>query len=253
MILEERPMNRIFGSAAIGALVLAAACAATGSMTDDQEQGAAPEGAARMSFFVTSVSPGKGGDYGGLAGADAHCTQLAQAAGSPRSKTWRAYLSAAAMNGQPQVNARDRIGKGPWYNAKGVEIAANIDELHNPDNAKMAKETNLTEKGDVNPGRGDPVNIHDGVTGSDINGRLAPPEVAAGREGAPQLPMPPNMTCNNWTSSDPQLSTMVGHIDRQGFVPNAKSWTTAHPSRGCSQPGLVSTGGAGQFYCFATN
>ncbi|MDP3736980.1 MAG: hypothetical protein Q8R02_06300 [Hyphomonadaceae bacterium] len=246
-------MKRIFGSAAIGAFLLAAACAGTSSTADDQVQGAAPEGVARMSFFVTSVSPGKGGDYGGLAGADAHCATLAQAAGSPRAKTWRAYLSAAPMNGQPQVNARDRIGKGPWHNAKGVEIAANIDELHNPDNAKMAKETNLTEKGEVNPGRGDPVNIHDGVTGSDMQGRLAPPEVAAGREGAPQLPLPPNMTCNNWTSSDPQLSTMVGHIDRQGFVPNAKSWTTAHPSRGCSQPGLVSTGGAGQFYCFATN
>jgi hypothetical protein len=238
-------------TSAVLAAFLAGACAGTGP----EDQVTAPEGAAKMSFFVTSVSPGKGGDYGGLAGADAHCATLAQAAGSPRSKTWRAYLSAAPMNGQPQVNARDRIGKGPWFNAKGVEIAANVDELHNPDNAKMTKETNLTEKGEVNPGRGDEPkpNWHDGVTGSDMQGRLAPPEVAAAREGAAQLPLPPNMTCNNWTSSDPQLSTMVGHIDRAGFVPNAKSWTTAHPSRGCSQPGLVSTGGAGQFYCFATN
>jgi hypothetical protein len=236
-------------SAALGAVLLAAAGTALAYQTP------APAGvdAAKMTFFVTSTSLGKGGDYGGLAGADAHCARLAQAVGSPSTRVWRAYLSAAAMNGQPQVNARDRIGKGPWYNAKGVEIAASVDDLHNPDNAKMSKETNLTEKGLVNPGRGDPTNIHDAVTGSDMQGRLAPPEVAAGREGAPQLPMPPNMTCNNWTSSDPQLSTMVGHIDRQGFVPNAKSWSTAHPSRGCSQQGLVSTGGAGQFYCFATN
>jgi hypothetical protein len=246
-------MKRTLNGAAFCALLFAAACAGTAGTADDPVQGAVSEGAAKMTFFVTSASPGKGGDYGGLAGADAHCTKLAQAAGSPRSKTWRAYLSAAPMNGQPQVNARDRIGKGPWYNAKGIEIAANIDELHDPANAKMSKQTNLTEKGEVNPGRGDPTNIHDAVTGSDMNGRLAPPEVAAGREGAPQLPMPPNMTCNNWTSSDPQLSTMVGHVDRDGFVPNAKSWTTAHPSRGCSQPGLVSTGGAGQFYCFAAN
>jgi hypothetical protein len=246
-------MKRVMTSTVFAA-VLAAACAGTGASTEEQASTSqASSGAAKTSFFVTSVSPGDGGNYGGLAGADAHCAKLAQAAGSPRSKTWRAYLSAAAMNGQPQVNARDRIGKGPWYNAKGVEIAANLDELHNPDNTKMSKETNLTEKGEVNPGRGDPVNIHDGVTGSDMNGRLAPPEVAAGREGAAQLPMPPNMTCNNWTSNDPQLSTMVGHIDRQGFVPNAKSWTTAHPSRGCSQQGLASTGGAGQFFCFATN
>jgi hypothetical protein len=239
--------------ASLGALLLAAACAGTTSVVDDQVQSAVSESAAKMTFFVTSASPGKGGDYGGLAGADAHCTKLAQAAGSPKRRAWHAYLSTAAMNGEKQINARDRIGKGPWHNAKGVEIAASIDELHDPANTKMSKQTNLTEKGEVNPGRGDTPNNHDAVTGSDMNGRLAPPEVAAGREGAPQLPMPPNMTCNNWTSSDPQLSTMVGHIDRDGFVPNAKSWTTAHPSRGCSQPGLVSTGGAGQFYCFAVN
>jgi len=246
-------MKRTLNGAAFGALLLAAACAGTASTADDQVQGGVSESAAKMTFFVSSASPGRGGDYGGLAGADAHCTKLAQAAGSPKRRVWHAYLSTAAMNGEKQINARDRIGKGPWYNAKGVEIAANVDELHDLANTKMSKQTNLTEKGEVNPGRGDTPNNHDAVTGSDMNGRLAPPEVAAGREGAPQLPMPLNMTCNNWTSSDPQLSTMVGHIDRDGFVPNAKSWTTAHPSRGCSQPGLVSTGGAGQLYCFAVN
>lgn len=206
--------------------------------------------AAKMSFFVTSVGVGKGGDLGGIAGADAHCATLAQAAGSPKSKTWRAYLALAPMNGQPQVDARDRIGKGPWYNAKGAEIAASVEELHG-ENPKMKKETNLTEKGAVNPGRGDTPNIHDALTGTEADGRLAKPQVAAGRAGAPALPLPPNMTCNNWTSADPQLSTMNGHIDRQGFVPAATSWNAAHPSRGCDQRGLESTGGAAQFYCFA--
>jgi hypothetical protein len=231
--------------------LLAAAAAVAGSRSGHAQSTGVD--AAKMTFFITSASPGNGGNYGGITGADAHCTTLARAAGSPASRTWRAYLSVAPIGAQPRVDARDRIGKGPWYNAKGVEIAANVDDLHGKNNKKISKETNLTEKGQVNPGRGDTPNIHDIVTGSDDTGRLAAPEVAEGRAGAPALPVPPNMTCNNWTSNGDQLSTMVGHSDRSGFVPNATSWTTAHPSRGCHQQGLVSTGGAGQFYCFASN
>lgn len=206
---------------------------------------------AKMSFFVTSTAPG-GGDLGGIAGADAHCATLARAAGSPASKTWRAYLSLAPMGSQQKVDARDRIGKGPWFNAKGVEIAASVDELHG-ENPRMSKATLLTEKGEVNPGRGDTPNVHDALTGSNALGRLAPPEVNAPRGDEPPTPLPPNMTCNNWTSNDPQLVTMQGHIDRQGFVPAATSWNAAHPSRGCSVAGIASTGSKGQFYCFATN
>jgi hypothetical protein len=208
-----------------------------------------PNDPAKMSFFVTSTAPG-GGDLGGIAGTDAHCTTLARAAGSPVTRTWRAYLSLALMGSQPQVDARDRIGKGPWYNAKGVEIASSVDDLHS-ENPKMSKATNLTEKGEMNPGRGDTPNVHDALTGSNAQGRLAPPEVNAPRGTEPQLPLPSNMTCNNWTSNDPQLVTMQGHIDRAGFVPAATSWNTAHPSRGCSVAGIASTGSKGQFYCFA--
>ncbi len=206
---------------------------------------------AKMTFFVTSANPGKGGDLGGVEGADAWCASLAKAAGAPP-RVWHAYLSVAPMNGQKQVNARDRIGKGPWVNAKGVEIASSVAELHTA-NPKMNKETNLTEKGEINPGYTDKdkKNIHDAITGSEADGTLAAPQVAAGREGAPQLPLPPNMTCNNYTSADPKLSTMNGHIDRDGFTANAKSWNAAHPTRGCSTEGLASTGGAGQFFCFA--
>jgi hypothetical protein len=156
------------------------------------------------------------------------------------------------MGNQKQVDARDRIGKGPWYNVKGVEIAASVDELHS-ENPKMSKVTNLTEKGEVNPGRGDTPNVHDALTGSNAQGRLAPPEVNAPRGNEPPTPLPSNMTCNNWTSNDPALVTMQGHIDRSGFVPAATSWNAAHPSRGCSVAGIASTGSKGQFYCFAIN
>jgi hypothetical protein len=242
-------MNPLTKKAAAAAVVMGLACVAGASLVIAQE---GPNDPAKMSFFVTSAGPGDGGDLGGIDGADAHCASLARAAGSPESRTWRAYLALAPMDGQPQVDARDRIGTGPWYNAKGVEIAASVEELHS-ENPKMSKETNLTEKGEINPGRGDTPNIHDSITGTEADGRLAAPQVAAGRAGAPGLPLPPNMTCNNWTSNDPQLSTMNGHIDRNGFVPAASSWNAAHPSRGCSQEGLASTGGAGQFYCFAIN
>jgi hypothetical protein len=197
---------------------------------------------ATTSFFVTSTGPGKGADLGGLAGADTRCQQLAGAAGAG-AKTWRAYLSTQAANGQPAVNARDRIGNGPWQNAKGVVIAKNVDELHSLTN-NLTKQTALTEKGDVVKGRGDTPNEHDSLTGSTMEGRaFAPGE---------------DRTCKNWTSST-QGTAMLGHIDRQGIqdTVEGRSWNASHPSRGpdggCSQADLKSTGGAGLFYCFAIN
>jgi hypothetical protein len=194
---------------------------------------------ASMTFFVTSAGPGKGADLGGLAGADAHCASLAQAAGST-GKTWHAYLS---TQGAGAVNARDRIGSGPWQNAKGVTIAKSVDDLHSDAN-NLTKQTALSEKGDVINGRGDQPNRHDILTGSTPEGRAFPADK--------------DMTCRNWTSST-QGSAMVGHSDRQGLrddVPS-KSWNSSHPSRGpdggCSQADLRSTGGDGLLYCFATN
>ena len=238
----------------LAGLIISAAASCSAVAADQVVPFVAPTGPnvpARMTFFVTSTAPG-GGDLGGIKGADALCDTLARAAGAPASRTWHAYLSLAAMGDQKQVDARDRIGKGPWYNAKGVEIAANVEELHGA-NPKMNKGTNLTEKGEVNPGRGDTPNVHDALTGSNVQGRLAPPEVNAPRGNEPPTPLPSNMTCNNWTSNDPALVTMQGHIDRSGFVPAATSWNTAHPSRGCSVAGIASTGSKGQFYCFAIN
>jgi hypothetical protein len=193
---------------------------------------------ANMSFFVTSVGSGKGADLGGLAGADAHCQQLASAVGAG-GKTWRAYLSTNAANPGGAVNARDRIGKGPWQNAKGVVIATSVDDLHS-DNNKISKETALTEKGDTVNGVGDTPNQHDMLTGSDMQGRAYPGNL--------------NLTCNNWTSSN-FGSAMLGHMDRKGNADTVfqHSWVAAHMSRSCSQPDLVATGGAGLFYCFAAN
>jgi hypothetical protein len=197
---------------------------------------------ANMSFFVTSSGGGKGADLGGLAGADTRCQQLAQAAGAG-AKTWRAYLSTQAAGGQPAVNARDRIGNGPWQNAKGAVVAKTVDELHSLTN-NLTKQTALTEKGDVVKGRGDTPNEHDALTGSTMEGRAFPPGE--------------DRTCKNWTSST-QGTAMLGHIDRQGIQDNVegRSWNASHPSRGseggCSQADLKSTGGAGLFYCFATN
>jgi hypothetical protein len=189
------------------------------------------------SFFVTSAGSGKGADLGGLAGADAHCQSLAQAAGAG-AKTWRAYLSAHATANSPVVNARDRIGNGPWQNAKGVVIAKGVDELHGANN--LTKQTALTEKGDVVNGRGDTPNEHDALTGSTAEGRAFPANLS--------------LTCGNWTSST-FGSAELGHTDRQGLTDTdiAKSWNSSHMSRSCSQPDLVATGGAGRFYCFATN
>lgn len=187
-----------------------------------------------MSFFITSVGSGNGADLGGLAGADAHCQTLAQAAGS-RGKTWRAYLSAHATPGTPAVDARQRIGFGPWYNVNGVEVASNLNNLHSINN-NLNKQTALTENGDVVNGRGDTPNQHDILTGSTLDGRLI-------EDGS-------NHTCNNWTSSG-QGTAQVGHFDRQGGGQNPTSWNSAHGSRGCSQSDLVGTGGNGYFYCFA--
>jgi hypothetical protein len=192
-----------------------------------------------MSFFVTSVGSGKGADLGGLAGADAHCQQLASAAGGG-SRTWHAYLSTSATGGGQAANARDRIGRGPWQNAKGAVIAKDVTELHGTNN--ISKQTALTEKGEVVNGRGDTPNMHDILTGSQPDGTA----FAGGDD----------RTCGNWTKSGAEGAVMMGHHDRQGLTedPPAKSWNSSHPSRGgCSQDALKGTGGAGLFYCFATN
>jgi hypothetical protein len=212
-----------------------AALLSLGSSTGSQAQ------QANMTFFVTSSGSGKGADLGGLAGADRLCQQLAQAVGAGN-RTWRAYLGAQAADGQPAANARDRIGRGPWQNSKGVVIAKDVDELHGSNN--LTKQTALTEKGEVVNGRGDTPNRHDALTGTQADGRAFPPGE--------------DKTCHNWTSST--LGTaMVGHIDRQGLRDDdaSKSWNSSHPSRGpdggCSQADLRSTGGDGLFYCFAAN
>jgi hypothetical protein len=196
-----------------------------------------------MTFFVTSVGLGKGADLGGLEGADRHCQQLAQNAGAG-GKTWRAYLSTqAAAGGGEAVNARDRIGKGPWQNFKGEVVAQSVDELHG-DNNKLGPQVSLTERGTVVAGVGWTPNWHDALTGSQPDGRaFAPGE---------------DRTCRNWTSST-QGAAMVGHIDRKGLRDDAasKSWNSSHPSRGpeggCSQSDLRGTGGNGLFYCFVAN
>ena len=186
-------------------------------------------------FFVTSRGVSKGGDLGGLAGADAHCQALADAEGSGDHR-WRAYLSTSAASGQPAVNARDRIGKGPWYNAEGTLIAATLDDLHGEKNG-LTKQTAVTEKlGPVN-GVGDTPNMHDILTGSRPDGTAFP----AGE----------NLTCNNWTSSGADGRAQVGHHDRRGLGEGVNSWNSVHASRGCSQQALEGTGGAGLFYCFA--
>jgi len=187
-----------------------------------------------MSFFVTSAGTGKGGDLGGLGGADAHCQKLATAVGAGN-RQWRAYLSTEAV-GKRGVSARDRIGKGPWYNAKGVLIAENLTELHLY-NKTILKGSALNEKGELVNGRGDKPNLHDILTGSMDDGTAYFPDDA-------------DHTCNNWTSSDAG-SAQVGHHDRHGG--GNLSWTSAHGSRGCSMDALAKTGGSGLFYCFAAD
>ncbi len=184
-----------------------------------------------MSYFVTSVGLGKGANLGGLAGADAHCKSLAEAAGV-KGKTWHAYLSTTGAGG---VNAKDRIGKGPWYNANGVLIARSVEHLHYS-NVLVTKETSVTEKKGIVNGVGDTPNQHDMLTGSNADGTASP------------------MNCNNWTSDSntPMPQAMLGHLDRKGGGPMAESWNSAHASRGCSTELLQGSGGNGYFYCFAT-
>jgi hypothetical protein len=195
---------------------------------------AAQGGQNTLSFFITSVGTGNGANLGGLDGADAHCQKLAAAAGQG-SRTWRAYLSAAAQGQNKPVNARDRIGSGPWYNAKGVKVAENVADLHS-DNNKLSKENSLTEKGEVVNGRGDTPNKHDILTGSQLDG-------TAYTDGG-------DHTCGNWTKGA-DGAAQVGHHDRQGGGINPTSWNNAHGSRGCSQENLRGSGGDGLFYCFA--
>jgi hypothetical protein len=187
-----------------------------------------------MNFFITSAGPGNGAALGGLEGADAHCAALAKAAGSAIT-TWRAYLSAKAADGKPAVNAKDRIGNGPWFNQAGVQVAANVADLHSDTN-KLGKATSLTEKGTPVNGRGDTPNMHDILTGSAMDGTLAPGDG--------------DTTCGNWTSTAADGSALVGHHDRIGGGQNPTSWNSAHPSRGCGQQNLQATGGNGLFYCF---
>ena len=201
----------------------------------------APAGPA--SFFITSVGKGDGANYGGIAGADAYCAQMAKGGGleTPAGRTWRAYLSQPAAGGQPAVNARDRIGAGPWFNARGQLIANNVADLHGDvqrDRNSINKTFALTEKGGVVNGVGDMPNQHDILTGSDSTGRAIAGDM--------------DTTCSNYTSNaDGKGSVMLGHSDRTGG--GNSSWNSAHGSRGCSQPNLVATGGAGLLYCFAAN
>ena len=216
----------VAASSVVSASLLLAACA--GSM------GGSSTG---LSFFVSSTGSGRGADLGGLAGADRLCSTLATAVGAGN-KTWRAYLSTQPAPGsETAVNARDRIGTGPWRNAKGVVIANNVTELHGANS--ITKQTALTEKGEVVNGRGDTPNMHDILTGSQPDGTAIAGSV--------------DTTCGNWTKSG-EGAAMVGHSDRTGLdtSPPALSWNSSHPTKGCSDPGLVSTGGAGLLYCFAT-
>ncbi len=187
------------------------------------------------SFFITSSGSGSGADLGGLAGADARCQMLARAVGAG-DRTWRAYLGATAADGQPAVNARDRIGAGPWRNVGGVVVATDVDNLHAADDNNMTKQTVLTENGDMVKGRGDSPNRHDILTGVQADGTL--------------LTDGEDHTCSNWTSGG-DGSALVGHFDRIGGGADPTSWNSAHGSRGCSQENLQGTGGDGLFYCFA--
>ena len=222
-VCATRKLRGHHGLALLAAIVLAA-CA---SSVSDPQSG--------MSFFVTSVGSGNGADLGGLAGADAHCQKLATSAGAGKN-TWRAYLSTQPSNSGGGINARDRIGKGPWKNAKGVVVASGVEELHT--NNQLSKQNALNERGEPINGRGDTPNMHDVLTGSQPDGRSIAGDV--------------NSTCANWTSSN-LGAAMVGHSDRMGLNESApaKSWNSSHLSRGCSQDALKSSGGAGLFYCFA--
>jgi hypothetical protein len=219
--------------------LVAAALIVSPLYAQDKKQSAAKKGGGGdMTFFVTSKGKGNGADLGGLDGADAHCNALAKDAGSKRTN-WKAYLSTTQPGGEAGTNARDRIGKGPWRNAKGVVVASNVAQLHS-DKANLTKETALDEKGQPVKGRGDQPNQHDILTGSDPQGMYS---TAGG-----------DTNCGNWTKSA-EGSAIVGHHDRIGLkdTRHMKSWNSSHGSAGCSQDALVKTGGAGLFYCFAPN
>ncbi len=237
--------GRILIATAVGvgtaSVLLAGWAAALGGQSAPAQPGAPPQQAQPpMSFFVTSRGVGDGGNLGGLEGADKHCQTLAAAVGAG-DRVWRAYLSTQAGPGRPAVNARDRIGKGPWYNARGQRIAQDVADLHGDTleaarrGNNLTKLTALTEKGEIVSGAGDKPNRHDILTGSQLDGTAFPPGE--------------DRTCRNWTSNAPDGSAMVGHHDRTGG--GNTSWNSAHPSRGCSQENLRSTGGDGLFYCFA--
>jgi hypothetical protein len=228
-------MTRVTTGLAATIALLVAGC--TG-MTQTSSSAMAPTSSTGMSFFITSTGSGKGADFGGLAGADKLCQTLAAAAGAGAGdKTWHAYLS---TQGPGAVNARDRIGKGPWRNAKGVVVANNLDELHGTIN--LGKQTSLTEKGDIVNGRGDTPNRHDILTGSRPDGTA--------------FPGTDDMTCGNYTKSGDGGAVMLGHHDRNGTNPDPVanvSWNSSHKSAGCSDAKLASTGSGGLLYCFATN
>ena len=217
--------------------ILCVASAVALAARRSQAPGSRPMGGKKSvtTFFVTSKGPGRGGDLGGLAGADAHCQALAKTEGSG-DHTWRAYLSTSASATVPAINARDRIGRGPWYNAEGTLIAADVESLHR-DNT-LSKELAVTERLDQVNGVGDTPNMHDILTGSRPDGTAFP----AGDD----------LTCGNWRSNGAGRA-QVGHHDRRGQGTGVSSWNSAHASRGCSQPDLTATGGAGLFYCFATD
>jgi hypothetical protein len=216
------------------ALAAAAPLVLTGELRAQQ----APPQFPNMTFFITSSSGPNGADFGGIEGADRHCQTLAAKAGAG-AKTWRAYLSVQAEGGKPAINARDRIGKGPWVNVMGAQIASSVDDLHSASN-KIDVEGGMAETGRRIPGRLFVVNQHDILTGSTADGRAHP----AGKD----------TTCGNWTKSG-EGSAMVGHHDRMGLRDDAPSvsWNSSHPSRGCSAAALKSSGGAGLLYCFAAN
>ncbi len=219
---------------AAAAAVLLSACAMGPDKPAPARVGTSP-----MSFFITSANPGQGANFGGLAGADRHCQALATAAGAGN-RTWRAYLSTTAAGGGALVNARDRIGRGPWFNAKGVQVASGVDDLHGARN-RLGKDTSLTEKGAVVNGSGDTPNMHDILTGSTPDGRAS---TATN-----------DTTCRNWTSGDAG-SAIVGHHDGKGTNPDPvanASWNASHGTQGCSIPALNSTGSAGLLYCFAAD
>lgn len=218
-------MKLLATSGLIGLALFVASCATPVPTPENQ-----------LGFFITSAGSGDGANLGGLAGADRICQARAQAVGAG-SRRWRAYLSASARPGTPAVNARDRIGSGPWYNAKGVSVAMSVAGLHSGSN-RLNKENSLTEAGGVVNGRGDAPNTHDILTGSEADGTAFTGEA--------------DRTCGNWTSNG-EGSAQVGHHDRQGGGADPTSWNSAHPSRGCSQANLQASGGNGLFYCFASS